>query len=126
MKLIDNSQIPGSMKPAGPVHEITVQHGERFLVFSTHNCPFEEELSVQLFDADGRELERVDLYEGFAGGLFALKDTRDNYVEFTFWSEDRMRLTYRDQPKRIIRAPLGVHYVSRFSRRHMIVEGPLA
>lgn len=125
MKLIENSQIPEAIKPAGTVHEIIVTHKGNFLAFSTHNCPFEEQLSIQLFDTGGEELERIDLYGAYAGGLFTLKGIGDSWVEFTFWSEDPMRLIYHDQPRWVVRASLGVHYTRRFSRRHMVVGAHL-
>lgn len=126
MKLIDRPEVPEFVSPAGVVHECTMKHEDCYIAFSTHNCPFEEELSIQLYGPDGQELERIDLYGAYAGGLFTLKDISNGCMEFTFWSEDRMRLTYQHQPKRVIRQPLGVHYAKRFARHHMVVEGPFS
>lgn len=126
MKLIDKSEAPEFIMPAGAVHEATVEHEGHYLVFSTHNCPFEEELSIQLFGPEGQELERVNLYEQYAGGLFTLKEISDSGIEFTFWSEDRLRLTYHDKPKRVILQPQGVHYTKRLASRHIVVDGPFA
>ena len=126
MQLIAQSATSELIKPAGPVHEATVEHKGLYLVFSTHNSPFEEELSIQLFGPKGQELERVDLYGAYASGLFKLKEVSDNRIEFTFWSEDRLRLTYYEKPRRIILQPPGVHYAKRFTSRHVVVEGPLS
>lgn len=126
MKLMDLPEAPKFITPAGPVYEATVKHEDRYLVFSTHDCPYEELLSIQLFSPEGQELERVSLYAAYAGGLFTLKDISDSCIEFTFWSEDRLRLTYREKPKRVILRPLEVHYAKPFARRHVIVEGPFS
>lgn len=126
MRLIDQSETPLHITPAGSVHEATLEHDGRYVIFSTHDSPFEEELSIQLFNAEAQELERVDLYGAYAGGQFLLKDINDNFIEFTFWSDDRLRLTYHNKSKRVIFQPVGVHYTKRFSRHHMVVEGPFS
>lgn len=126
MKITGTSETTELITPAGPVHEATVEHEGRYIVFSTHDCPFEEGLSIQLFGPEGQELERVNLYAAYTGGVFAIKDISDSCIEFTFWSEDRLRLTYHHKPKRVILPPLGVHYIKRFASHHLVVEGPFS
>lgn len=124
MKLLNPSEISKAITPYGPVHEATFEHIGRYVVFSTHNNPYEERLSIQLFDGNCDELERVDLSSEYASGLFDVKYVDESRVEFTFWSEDLLRLTYHDKPKRVLLQPTGVHYAKRLAAHHLTVEGP--
>lgn len=124
MKLLSPSEIPKAIAPHGPVHEATFEHNKQYVIFSTHNNPFEERLSVELFDSTGRELDRVDLSSEYASGIFSIKHVRGDGVDFTFWSEDVLSLTYHDKPRRVLFQPTGVHYAKRLAAHHIIVEGP--
>lgn len=73
MKLLNPSEIPKAITPHGSVHEATFEHNKRYVVFSIHNNPFEERLSVELFDSSGQEYDRVDLSSEYASGIFSVR-----------------------------------------------------
>lgn len=122
MRLLDQSETPESIPPADTVYEATVEHDDRYLVFSTANCPYEEGLTIQLLTRDGEELERVNLEAPYSPGIFRLKEICADHVLFSFWGDDLLRLTYHEKPKRAFMKPVGVHYSKPFARRHVTVE----
>ncbi len=91
--------------------------GHHYLLFLTHDCPFEETLSIYLLDQSFNVLDRAEIFSMFTMGIFGdLKIENEREVSFTlFSSEEKFALTVLQAPQRVLTHGLKVPIRRPFS-----------
>jgi hypothetical protein len=91
--------------------------GHHYLMLLTHDCPFEETLSVYLLDQSFNVLDRAEIFSMFTMGILGdLKIENDREVSFTFFSsEEKFVLTVLPAPQRVLTHGLKVPIRRPFS-----------
>lgn len=78
-----------------------------FLLLLTENCPYEEGLHIYLLDPEYRLLDTLELSAPHAAGIPSDVQPQDAWtLTFTFFGDERWRLTIRDQPSMGLNLPL--------------------
>lgn len=110
----------------GVVLEAALRWAGGHLLFMTDDVPFEDQLSIQLFDHDWRLLDAATLGHAYTTGAFdALDIAPPDTVHFRFIGDTRWTLRLLPRPRRCLPvlgdAP-GVHRDWRW-RRHFTLAG---
>lgn len=122
MKQLTLSELPETICPEEKDIETVFMHRDRYIVFSTADEPFEETMAVEVFTSDGEKAEGASLWGLYTPGVLKLHSVGEDTIEFYFWPEILMRLTYLEKPRRILIGAKGVRYTHRLSPRHMLIE----
>jgi hypothetical protein len=106
---------------AGAVLEASFQAGGEWLLFLTHDVPFEEALEIFLLGANFNVFDRASLLAPNATGAFRdLQILSDRCVRFNFIGKGGWELKLLERPAfrlPLIGEPLGVVRPFGFSRR---------
>lgn len=96
--------------------------GERFVLMLTHDCPYEERLSIYLFDAAFRTLDRVEICHIYTPGILSNVAADRHAIEFDFIHEQRCRVRVHDKPcwRRRPFAPIGITQPGGPLRKHWL------
>ncbi len=89
----------------------------KYILFLTEDCPFEEGLFIYLVDQALNILDRAEISIQFAPGILAdLKIENDHEISFSFFSNDeKWTLTILPTPKRVFTFGLKVPVRRLFS-----------
>jgi hypothetical protein len=105
----------------GAFLEASVQAGNEWLLFLTHDVPFEETLEIVLLDRSFEVLDRASLIAPNATGAFRdLQILSDRCVRFNFIGQEAWELKLLERPGfrlPLIGEPFGVVRPFGFSRR---------
>jgi hypothetical protein len=114
---------------SGSVLESQWRVGDQWLLFLTHDCPFEEGLSIDLLSKEFEVLDRVSLGIVYSTGrLRDVVEETDNRFEFSFFAgDDRWDLRILREPVLRVGIPLvpvGVrfHLKDLIRRRHLLIR----
>lgn len=89
-------------KIGGIVLEKCLRVYDYYLVFMTHDCPFEESLTVSLLDKNGRLLAKKDIFVPYSTDDFSdLQLYPPNIVTFDFLATSLWRLKIFHKPQKI-------------------------
>lgn len=84
----------------GAYLEACIQIGSRYLAFLTHDCPFEEGLSIYLLDAKLKPLDGIDMGAMYSSPHFEkLRLCPPDQVSFEFLGRYQWTLQINDQPQ---------------------------
>ena len=68
--------------------EACIKCGERYLVFTTDDCPFEESLNIYLLSGESEIIDRATVFCPYGTGSFKLLGVTDpDLVKFNFFGE---------------------------------------
>jgi hypothetical protein len=97
--------------------EAQFKFNNKYLLFLTEDCPFEEYLSIYLLDQSFNVLDRAGMFIQFTPGMLGnLKIENDHEISFTFFSNDeKWTLTILPTPKRVLTFGLKVPVRRPFS-----------
>lgn len=85
----------------GVILEAQFAFGTERLVLITHDCIFEEQLDILLFDDHFQVVDQISLGVMYAAGIVDEIDARGDAVEFGFFGGDRWRVTVLAEPLRM-------------------------
>lgn len=90
---------------------------DKYILFLTEDCPFEECLFIYLLDQDFNVLDRAEISIQFMPGILGdLKIENDHEISFTFFSNDeKWTLSILPAPKRVLTHGLKVPVKRPFS-----------
>jgi hypothetical protein len=111
----------------GIILEAQYKCGDRYLLFTTENIPYEEALHILLLDQRLRRLDDVELSHPFAGGILAdLQPAGETQVRFSFFGADLWELTVLSVPRRLKarESPVGIKARLRrlLTPRYLVLE----
>ena len=109
-KLLFDGTPTGTTVP-GVVLDAQYRYGERYLLLTTENIPYEEALHILLLDQGFRVLDHLELSHAFAPGtLTDVEPAGDGRLRFSLFGGDRWELTVLPAPRRLRLddAPTGV------------------
>ena len=108
-ELLVNDQSTGVVLP-GVTLEAQYRFGDRYLLFTTENVPYEEALHILLLDQGFRRLDHIELSHPFAEGTLSDVRARDAQVQFSFFGGDFWELSVAPRPRHLARSecPVGV------------------
>lgn len=105
----------------GAVLEACIQVNDRYLVFMTDDCPYEECLRIYLLGTDFSVLDDVSLGRIYTTGSFQLLDLIEpDTVAFQFYTDHPMSVAVLAQPQLclpVLAEPRGVYRKPSFSRQ---------
>lgn len=109
---------------AGKVLEHQFQVGRAYLLLITYDVPYEESLFIYLLDGSWRILDMYELGAAYVPGILKHVQTiSEQQLEFSFFGDERWRLTVLDRPVRrwddVFRSPLVRPFGRLLSRRHL-------
>ncbi len=96
-----------------------------FLLLSTDNCAFEEQLHLTFVSRDFRLLDSIDLgFEYLSGILENVRVINNRTIEFDFFPKTRYRVVINNSGKFIFTHSLSeVHYSkSIFSKKYLTIS----
>ncbi|HVK53737.1 MAG TPA: hypothetical protein VM532_01790 [Burkholderiales bacterium] len=87
-------------------HQVRIE--DKYLLFLTENCPFEEGLHIYLIDDSRRVLDAVEIGAPYAPGVLKnVQQIGGAAMSFSFFGEDLWRLEVRDKPALTFSRPLS-------------------
>ena len=114
---------------SGTVLEAQLETGGRYLLFITHDTPYEEQLDILLLDRSFRQLDLAWLsWSGTTGGFRNLNIESDTSVVFDFFGERPWWVRVFEKPAfrlPLLSEPLGLHRKFGLSR-HFAVDHAFA
>jgi hypothetical protein len=126
-RLVRRGQDTGTVVP-GAVLEAQIALEDGWLLFITHDAPFEEVLDIVLLDRSCRTVDMASLFWPYTTGTFrnltlASKDT----VVFDFFGHHRWRVKLFERPRfrlplPLLVEPIGVHRKFGFKRHFAVGE----
>ncbi len=97
---IMNQGIPTGQTIQGSELEAQYAIDDRFLILTTENCPYEEALHIHLLDRQFEILDYLELAQVYSPGILGkIHVSAENCLEFTFFGQERWRLTVLRSPK---------------------------
>jgi hypothetical protein len=85
----------------GCVLEAQFQCVPGYLLLVTEDCPYEEGLHVYLLGPAFTVLDRIELSRPYSPGILKILDaTAAGQIAFSFFGDERWRLTVYDHPRR--------------------------
>jgi len=99
---------------SGVYLEACIQYDERYLVFTTDGCPFEESLNIYLLSGDNEIIDSATAFCPYGTGSFQLLGTTDSdSVQFKFFIDkywkikilksNRINIPYISEPSGVWR-----------------------
>jgi hypothetical protein len=68
--------------------ESCIEYNERYLVFTTDDCPFEESLNIYLLSGENEIIDNATIFWPYGTGSFKLLSVIEpNLVQFTFFGD---------------------------------------
>lgn len=126
-RLLRHGEDTGTVVP-GVVLEAQLALNGGWLLFTTHDIPFEEGLDITLLDGSCAITDAAALFGAYTTGVFRnLVIVSDDTVVFDFFGQRSWRVRLFDKPQfRLplpwLVEPVGVHRKFGFSRRFAVSE----
>jgi hypothetical protein len=124
-RLLRHGRDTGTVVP-GAVLEAQIALDQGWLLFTTHDIPFEEGLDITLLDGSCKVIDGAALFGAYTTGTFRnLVLASEDTIVFDFFSAHRWRVTLFGRPQfRLplpwIVEPIGVHRTFGFTRRFAV------
>ena len=95
---------------------------DKYLLFVTEDCPFEEGLHIYLIDDNKQVLDALEIGAPYAPGVLKnVQSMGGSAMSFSFFGEDHWRLEVRDKPALTFNRPLSpVKYKQGALGRHWL------
>jgi|SRR5579875_344617 len=103
----------------GSVLEGQYRCGNRYLLLTTDDIPYEETLHIFLLDEELRPLDKVSLRQMYHSGLLRDVVAGDERIEFSFFGEERWLLTVHTTAKLFMNAPFSSVKYARLGRHFL-------
>ncbi|MEP7367411.1 MAG: hypothetical protein ABI972_29480 [Acidobacteriota bacterium] len=122
-RILHDSRDTGLILP-GAILEAAVELPAGWLVFLTHDVPYEEALEISLVSPDFALLDRARISAPYATAVFAnLENVSPTILRFDFLGDRPWRLELLDSPGfrlPLLSKPAGVQRPMGFSRRFRV------